>query len=63
MAGETLESAEIIRVMSIALAELERAGCLKAGELPLMRRLIEIVVQGAPVEFPLDSFMGGHGWI
>jgi glycerol-3-phosphate dehydrogenase (NAD(P)+) len=61
MAGETLESVEIIRAMGVAVPKLVEAGRLKPDELPLMRKLIDIVVCGAPAELPLDNFFGGNG--
>ena len=59
MAGETLESAEIIRVMGQALPRLVARGLLGPEELPLLRTLIDVVVQGRPVELPVGSFFGG----
>ncbi len=61
MAGETLESVEIIRTISVALPKLVAEGILKADEMPLMRKLIDIVVYGGKVELPLDDFFGGDG--
>jgi glycerol-3-phosphate dehydrogenase (NAD(P)+) len=58
MAGETLESIEIIRVMAAAIPQLERRGLLGKDELPFMRALIEIVVHGTPVDLPLETFFG-----
>jgi hypothetical protein len=43
MIGETLESAENLRTMNVALPIFEKAGLLEADELPLLRNLfIEI---------------------
>jgi glycerol-3-phosphate dehydrogenase (NAD(P)+) len=61
MAGETLEGAEIVRVMSAALPRLEARGKLGADELPLMRKLIDIIVHGGKPELPLEAFFGGEG--
>ena len=61
MAGETLEGAEIVRVMSVAIPSLEAKGLIKPGELPMMRKLIDIVVGGGKPELPLDDFFGGSG--
>jgi len=61
MAGETLEGAEIVRVMSVAIPSLEAKGLIKPGELPMMRKLIDIVVSGGKPELPLDDFFGGSG--
>lgn len=59
MAGETLESVEIIRTMAHALPGLEASGAIGAAELPLLRALIGIVVHGQPADLPLDAFFGG----
>jgi len=59
MAGETLESAEIVRVMGQAIPLLEQRGLLRDDELPLMRSLVDIVVNGKPVSLALDCFFGG----
>lgn len=59
MAGVTLESAEIVRVMGQALPRLVQRGRLRAEELPLMRTLIDVVVHGQPVDILLDTFFGG----
>jgi glycerol-3-phosphate dehydrogenase (NAD(P)+) len=59
MAGETLESAEVIRVMGQALPRLVARGLLSPEELPLLRRLIDVVVHGRPAELPLAGFFQG----
>ena len=59
MAGETLESAEIIRMMSLSLPRLVERGVLRPDELPLMRALIDSVVHGLPANLPFDKFFGG----
>jgi glycerol-3-phosphate dehydrogenase (NAD(P)+) len=59
MAGVTLESAEIVRVMGQALPRLVAGGRLRPEELPLMRTLIDVVVHGQPVSIPTDAFFGG----
>ncbi|HEY65255.1 MAG TPA: glycerol-3-phosphate dehydrogenase [Caldilineae bacterium] len=56
MAGETLESAEIIRQMGMALPKLTERGIIGPDEFPLLRALIDIVVHGRPVNLPLDDF-------
>lgn len=60
MAGETLESAEIVRTMSVAVPKLTERGILAPDELPLMRALIDIVVHGQPVNLKCDQFFGGR---
>ena len=59
MRGETLESAEIVRVMGSALPRLAARGVLDAEDFPLLRALIDIVVHGKPVELPLETFFHG----
>lgn len=56
MAGETLESAEIVRNMGIALPKMIERGLAREEDFPLLRALIDIVVHGKPVELPLDDF-------
>jgi glycerol-3-phosphate dehydrogenase (NAD(P)+) len=63
MAGETLESAEIVREMGKALPRLIERGKLGADELPLLRMLVDILVHGRPVDVPLERFFGGIGRI
>lgn len=59
MAGETLESAEIVRTMSQALPRLIARGLLSPEELPLLRALIDVVVHGRPAALPVRAFFGG----
>ncbi len=59
MAGETLESVEIIDNMARALPGLVASGVISTSELPLLRALIGIVIHGQPVDLPLDAFFGG----
>ncbi len=61
MAGETLESVEIVRSMGKALPRLFQRGLLRPGEVPMLRALVDIVVNGQPVHLPLDAFFGGTG--
>ena len=58
MAGETLESAEIVRAMSVALPKIFERGALQPDDLPLMGALIDTVVYGKPVNLPFDKFFG-----
>jgi glycerol-3-phosphate dehydrogenase (NAD(P)+) len=58
MAGETLESVEIIRAMDGALPKLFERGVLSPDDLPLMRTLIDVVVHGKPVDLPFNEFFG-----
>lgn len=59
MAGETLESIEIVRTMSQALPKLIERGLGTAADFPLMMTLIELVVEGQAIELPLDAFFPG----
>ncbi len=61
MAGETLEAAEIISMMDTALPKLEKDRKIEAGELPLLQTLVNVIVHGAPLQFPIDQFFGGKG--
>jgi glycerol-3-phosphate dehydrogenase (NAD(P)+) len=56
MAGETLESVEIVRAMSVLLPAWRAKGRLGGSDLPLMGALIEVVVEGKPLRLPLDRF-------
>jgi glycerol-3-phosphate dehydrogenase (NAD(P)+) len=58
MSGETLESAEIVRAMSVALPKIFERGMLQPDEVPLMRALIDIVVHSKLVDLPFDAFFG-----
>lgn len=55
MTGETLESVEIIRAMSATLPKMFERG-VKPEELPLLRALIDVVVNGKPVDLPFEDF-------
>ncbi len=59
LAGLTLEGAEIIRTMGRGIPRLVARGQLGAAEVPLLRRLVDIVVNGLPAEILLDAFFGG----
>jgi glycerol-3-phosphate dehydrogenase (NAD(P)+) len=61
MAGETLEGAEIVRLMAKALPTLVQRGRLAAGELPLLRALVDVLVHGCPAAFALERFFGETG--
>ena len=56
MAGETLESVEIIRTMGEALPRLAERGLCALEMFPLMRMLADVVVREQPVDMPLDAF-------
>jgi glycerol-3-phosphate dehydrogenase (NAD(P)+) len=63
MAGETLESAEIVREMGKALPKLTECGQLGPEELPILRALVEVLVHGHSVNVPLERLFGGIGRI
>lgn len=56
LAGETLESVEIITCAARALARLEGRGITKIRRFPLMRHLDQIINQGKAVDFPWNEF-------
>jgi len=56
MAGETLESVEIITRVGRALLKLEAGGLIRAGEFPLMQHLYRIVLEGEKVKIPWEAF-------
>ncbi len=56
MAGETLESVEIVRAMSAALPKMFERGVIAPDDLPLLRALIDIVVNDKLIELPFDDF-------
>ena len=61
MAGETLEGAAIVHVMAAVVPRLIERGLVKNNDLPLLRTLIEILVQERPVSLALDAFFDGSG--
>lgn len=52
MEGETLESIEIIKAMASLIPIWESKGSLKKTELPLMRTLIQVIVEGKMLKLP-----------
>ena len=58
MEGATLECLEILAVMRRALPVYEARGALGPSELPLLRRLIAIALDDAPVDMPFETFFG-----
>ncbi len=59
MAGETLESAEIIGALAGALPAMIGRGEVRADQVPLLTALIDIVVHDKPVQLPFNAFWGG----
>ncbi len=60
MAGETLEGAYIVQQLAKALPVWEAQGHIAADELSLLRLLIRVITQEAPVDIPFDALLG-HG--
>ncbi len=56
MAGETLESVEIVRTMDTAIPKLSARGVCQIENLPLIQTLTDIVVREKPADVPLDKF-------
>jgi glycerol-3-phosphate dehydrogenase (NAD(P)+) len=59
MKGETLESIEIVRAMARLLPHLQNRGLISGDDLPMLRMLIALIVEGRPLEIPLKKFFGG----
>jgi glycerol-3-phosphate dehydrogenase (NAD(P)+) len=55
MAGETLEGIYVVQQIARALPVWEKIGALGPEELPLLRLLARVVVDGAPMQIPFDS--------
>ena len=58
MEGATLECLDILRVMREALPELDRQQELKPDWFPLLNHLVEVALDGAPVDMPFSRFFG-----
>ncbi|MBN2501619.1 MAG: hypothetical protein JXB38_12630 [Anaerolineales bacterium] len=56
MAGDTLESVEIITRVGRALPKLEARGLVDPGGFPLMKHLDQIINHGAKVDIPWEAF-------
>ena len=56
MEGATLECLEILSVLRRALPGLEQGGELRENELPLLRHLFEVALDGKPIAMPFDRF-------
>ena len=61
MAGETLESVEIITRVGRALPELERRGLVHTNQFPLLRHLYRIIHAGEKAQIPWEAFFQGIG--
>lgn len=60
MASDTLESADLVRVLGGALDRLSDAGLLPPGGLPLMRHLYEVIVLERSLDMPFQLFFQDH---
>jgi glycerol-3-phosphate dehydrogenase (NAD(P)+) len=56
MDGATLECLDILAVMKKAIPVLEQQGTLSAEELPLLRHLAAVALDGARLDMPFASF-------
>jgi len=56
LAGETLESVDIVRGMARAIPRWQAEGRLGPRELPLLRMLAAVIVHGKPVQLPFEDF-------
>jgi glycerol-3-phosphate dehydrogenase (NAD(P)+) len=56
MVGETLESAYVVQVIGHTLPKLEARGILSSRDLPLMRALVDTIVNDRPLDLPLEGF-------
>ncbi|AKT40518.1 NAD(P)H-dependent glycerol-3-phosphate dehydrogenase [Chondromyces crocatus] len=56
MEGATLECLEILAVMREGLAAHEARGELRPGELPLLRQMMAVALDDAPVAMPFERF-------
>jgi glycerol-3-phosphate dehydrogenase (NAD(P)+) len=60
MEGATLECLEILEVLRAALPVLESRGELTPREVPLLRQLIAVALDGAPIAMPFGDFVGAR---
>ena len=60
MDGATLECLDILSTMKQAIVGAEASGRLDEAELPLLRHLIAVAIDGEPVDVPLTEFFGGR---
>ena len=56
MKGDTLESADTVRVVGGALDAMEASGVLAPKAMPLMRHLFDVIVGGQRIDMPFDAF-------
>ena len=56
LAGETLESAMVIKKMGQAIPMMEKSGLINGDKLPFMKLLIDLILHEKPLEIQLDHF-------
>jgi glycerol-3-phosphate dehydrogenase (NAD(P)+) len=56
MPDETIEGAELALAIGPTVETLVAAGTLDRGRIPLLRAMIQIVCNDAPVRIPWDDF-------
>jgi|GEM_PF-24026 len=61
MDGATLECLDILATLRAGLPAYERRGQLRLAALPLLHHLMEVALDGRPVEMPFGRFFGGEG--
>ena len=59
MPGDTIEGAELAMAIGPTVEQMVRDGKLDGDRLPLLRTMIQIVCNDAPVSIPWDSFFAG----
>ena len=57
MAGETLESAEIVAQIGIALPQMQARGQITPTDFPLLRLLVDLVVNGRRAGLPIERYL------
>ena len=60
MAGATLECLEILEVLRAALARPSLGSRFTEKDLPLLRHMIAVALEGEPVALPLSKFFGAE---
>jgi glycerol-3-phosphate dehydrogenase (NAD(P)+) len=60
MADVTIEGAELALAIGPTVEQMVSDGQLDAARLPLLRAVIQIVCNDAPVNFPWDQFFAGQ---
>ena len=61
MAGETLESVEIITRTARALPKLAARGLASLDDFPLLLHMNAVINQGEPIDIPWNKFFTNHG--